>query len=135
MKKLLVIIALTTTLVFPTLAAEPSTITAEPSTIIVYRPWTSLGMLGSITFNVDHGPPIKISNGTYVRLSVEPGEHQLSRNGLLGKDTIVVRTEPGRTVYVDAHYGLWVAVTFEVADNQAEAARDCAELKAYNPEF
>ena len=127
-KKLLVIIALTTTLVFPTLAAEPST-------IIVYRPWTSLGMLGSITFNVDHGPPIKISNGTYVRLPVEPGEHQLSRNGLLGKDTIVVRTEPGQTVYVDAHYGLWVAVTFEVADNQAEAARDCAELKAYNPEF
>jgi hypothetical protein len=123
MKKLLVIIALTTTLVFPALAAETST-------IIVYRPWTSLGMLGSISFSVDHGPPIKISNGTYVRLPVEPGEHQLSRNGLLGKDTIVVRTESGQTVYVDAHYGLWVAVTFEVADDQTEAARDCAELKA-----
>ncbi len=40
-----------------------------------------------------------------------------------------------QTVYVDAHYGLWVAVTFEVADDQTEAARDCAELKAYNPEF
>jgi hypothetical protein len=47
----------------------------------------------------------------------------------------VLRTEPGQTVYVDAHYGLWVAVTFEVADDQTEAARDCAELKAYNPEF
>jgi hypothetical protein len=128
MKKLLVIIALTTTLAFPALPAETST-------IIVYRPWTSLGMLGSISFNVDHGPPIKIGNGTYVRLPVEPGEHQLSRNGLLGKDTIVLRTEPGQTVYVDAHYGLWVAVTFEVADDQTEAARDCAELKAYNPEF
>src|SRR5260370_40226180 len=90
-------------------------------------------MLGSISFNVDHGPPIKISNGTYVRLPVEPGEHQLSRNGLLGKDTIVLRTEPGQTVYVDAHYGLWVAVTFEVADDQTEAARRCAERKAYNP--
>jgi hypothetical protein len=128
MKKLLVIITLTTTMV-------SATIGAETSTIIVYRPWTRLGMLGSITFNVDHGPPIKISNGTYIRLPVEPGEHQLLRNGLLGKDTIVLRTEPGQTVYVDAHYGLWVAVTFEVADDQAEAARDCAELKAYTPEF
>lgn len=128
MKKLLVIIALTTATVLPALATETST-------VIVYRPWTSLGMLGSITFSVDHGPPIKISNGTYIRLPVQPGEHQLSRNGLLGKDTIVVRTEPGQTVYVDAHYGLWVAVTFEVADDQAEAAHDCAELKAYNPEF
>jgi hypothetical protein len=125
MKKLLVIIALTTTLVLPALAVETST-------IIVYRPWTSLGMLGSIAFNVDHGPLIKISNGTYIRL---PGEHRLSRNGLLGKDTIVVRTEPGQTVYVDAHYGLWVAVTFEVADDQAEAAHDCAELKAHNPDL
>jgi len=121
MKKLLVIIALTTTLVFPALAAETSA-------IIVYRPWTSLGMLGSISFNVDHGPPIK-------SLPVEPGEHQLSRNGLVGKDTIVVRTESDQTVYVDAHYGLWVAVTFEVADDQTGAARDCAGLKAYNPEF
>jgi hypothetical protein len=128
MKKLLVILASTITLVFPALAVEPST-------IIVYRPWTSLGILGSIAFNVDHGPPIKIRNGTYIRLSVEPGEHQLARNGLIGKDTIVVRTEPGQTVYVDAHYGLWVAVTFEVADDQAEAARDCAELKAYSQEF
>jgi hypothetical protein len=114
--------------VFPALAVETST-------IIVYRPWTSLGMLVSIAFNVDHGLLIKISNGTYIRLPVEPGEHRLSRNGLLGKDTIVVRTEPGQTVYVDAHYGLWVAVTFEVADDQAEAARDCAELKAHNPDL
>jgi hypothetical protein len=132
MKKLLVIIALTTTLVLPALAVETS---AGTSTIIVYRPWTSLGMLGSIAFNVDHGPLIKISNGTYISLPVEPGEHRLSRNGLLGKDTIIVRTEPGQTVYVDAHYGLWVAVTFEVADDQAEAARDCAELKVHNPDF
>jgi hypothetical protein len=29
----------------------------------------------------------------------------------------------------------WVAVTFEVADDQAEAARDCAELKAYDSEL
>src|SRR5260370_38645620 len=92
MKKLLVIIALTTTLAFPALAAETST-------IIAYRPWTNLGMLGSISFNVDPGPPIKISNGTYVRLPVEPGEHQLSRNGLLGKDAIVLRTEPSQPRY------------------------------------
>jgi len=30
------------------------------------------------------------------------GEQQLSRNGLLGKDAIVLRTEPGQTIYVDA---------------------------------
>src|SRR5258708_26231891 len=106
MKKLLVIIALTTTLAFPALAAETST-------IIVYRPCTSLGMLGSISFNVHHGQPIKISNGTYVRLPVEPAEHQLSRNGLLGQDTIVVPLEPGQPVYVDAHSVLCVAVTVE----------------------
>jgi hypothetical protein len=47
----------------------------------------------------------------------------------------VLRTEPGQTIYVDAHYGLWVTGTFEAADDQTEAARACAELKAYNPEF
>jgi hypothetical protein len=57
-----------------------------------------------------------------------------SHDRLIGKDAIVLRTEPGQTIYVDAHYGLWVAVTLEVADDQAEAARDCAELKAYDSE-
>jgi hypothetical protein len=89
MKKLLVIIALTTTLVFPGLAAETRT-------IIVYRPWTSLGILGSTAFSVDHGPPIKISNGTYVRLPVEPGEHQLSRTAYSVKTPLCFELSPAK---------------------------------------
>jgi hypothetical protein len=104
---------------------------AKPSaTIIVYRQWSLAGSgVPNWKFNVDNGPDLIIRNGTYVRLDVAPGDHVLDHKHmfLLGSDPQTVHVRAGETIYFQ--YVEAASLIFEVADNQAQAARTVSTLR------
>ncbi len=100
-------------------------------TIIVYRQW-SLGAAAypNWKFNVDHGPDLIVRNGTYLRVDVAPGDHVLDRNHmfLFGSDPQTVQVKTGETVYFQ--YVEAASLVFEVADDQAQAARTVCKMRS-----
>lgn len=99
-------------------------------TIIVYRQWSFSGAgRPSWKFNVDNGPDLIIRNGTYLRLDVAPGEHVLDHKHmfLLGSDPQTVHVKAGETVYFQ--YVGAASLIFEVADDQAQAARTVSKMR------
>jgi hypothetical protein len=100
-------------------------------TIIVYRQW-SLGAAAfpNWKFNVDHGPDLIVRNGTYLRVDVAPGDHILDHNHmfLFGSDPQTVHVKAGNTVYFQ--YVEAASLVFEVADDQAQAARTVSKLRS-----
>ena len=98
-------------------------------TIIVYRQWSFSGAgRPSWKFSVDNGPDLIIRNGTYLRLDVAPGEHVLDHKHmfLLGSDPQTVHVKAGETVYFQ--YVGAASLIFEVADDQAQAARTVSKM-------
>jgi hypothetical protein len=101
------------------------------ATIIVYRQWSFSGAgRPSWKFSVDNGPDLIVRNGTYLRLDVAPGDHVLDHNHmfLFGSDPQTVRVKAGNTVYFQ--YVEAASLVFEVADNQAQAARTVSKMKS-----
>ncbi len=100
-------------------------------TIIVYRQW-SLGAAAypNWKFNVDHGPDLIVRNGTYLRVDVPPGDHVLDHNHmfLFGSDPQTVHVMAGNTVYFQ--YVEAASLVFEVADDQAQAARTVSKMRS-----
>jgi hypothetical protein len=100
-------------------------------TIIVYRQW-SLGAAAfpNWKFNVDHGPDLIVRNGTYLRVDVTPGDHVLDHNHmfLFGSDPQTVHVKAGNTVYFQ--YVEAASLVFEVADDQAQAARTVSKMRS-----
>jgi hypothetical protein len=102
-------------------------------TIIVYRPWSLIGStMTNWEFNLNHGPDLKVRNGTYYRLTVLPGESIISHDDmpLVEEDPQTVFVEPGQTVYFE--YTLIWGFIFEVADDQESAARTVSKLEPLN---
>ena len=99
-------------------------------TIIVYRQWSFSGAgRQSWKFNVDNGPDLIIRNGTYLRLDVAPGDHVLDHKHmfLLGSDPQTVHIKAKETVYFQ--YVGAASLIFEVADDQAQAARTVSKMR------
>jgi hypothetical protein len=100
-------------------------------TIIVYRQWSFSGA-GRPTwkFSVDNGPDLTVRNGTYLRLDVPPGDHVLDHKHefLLGSDPQTVHVTAGATVYFQ--YVSAMSIVFEVADDQAQAARTVSKMRS-----
>jgi hypothetical protein len=100
-------------------------------TIIVYRQW-SLGAAAypNWKFNVDHGPDLIVRNGTYLRVDVAPGDHVLDHNHmfLFGSDPQTVHVKAGDIVYFQ--YVEAASLVFEVADDQAQAARTVSKMRS-----
>jgi hypothetical protein len=98
--------------------------------IIVYRQWSFSGAgRPNWRFKIDNGPDLIIRNGTYLRLDVAPGDHVLDHKHmlLLSSDPQTVYVKAGETVYfqyVDA-----ASLIFEVADDQARAARTVSKMR------
>ncbi len=106
---------------------------AKPNsgTIVVYRQWSFSGAgRPSWTFDIDNGPDLIIRNGTYLRLDVAPGDHVLAHKHmfLLGSDPQTVHVKAGETVYFQ--YVGAASLIFEVADNQAQAARTVSKMRS-----
>lgn len=108
---------------------------ANPSlgTIIVYRPWSLIGSpMTNWEFNLNHGPNLKVRNGTYYRLTVLPGESIISHDDMpmIEEDPQTVLVQSGETVYFE--YTLIWGFIFEVADDQESAARTVSRLTPLN---
>ena len=101
-------------------------------TIIVYRPCTPFGYLfDNLEFNLNHGPELRVRNGTYYRLTVLPGDSIISHDDILiDNDPQTVHVEPGQTVYFQ--YTIVLSLIFEVASNQEKAARTVSKLQPMN---
>jgi hypothetical protein len=102
-------------------------------TIIVYRPWSLIGSpMTNWEFNLNHGPDLKVRNGTYYRLTVLPGESIISHDNvpMIEEDPQTVLVQPGQTVYFE--YTLIWGFIFEVADDQESAARTVSTLTPLN---
>ena len=101
-------------------------------TIIVYRQWSFSGAgRPSWKFNIDNGPVRIIGNGTYLRLDVAPGDHVVLDHKhmfLLGSDPQTVHVKAGETVYFQ--YVGAASLIFEVADDQAQAARTGRKMRS-----
>ena len=99
-------------------------------TIIVYRQ-RSLGAAAypNWKFNVDHGPDLIVRNGTYLRVDVVPGDHVLDHNHMFmfGTDPQTVHVKAGDIVYFQ--YVEAASLVFEVADDQAQAARTVSKMR------
>ena len=101
-------------------------------TIIVYRTWTPIGSrVENLIFNLNHGPDLRVRNGTYYRLTVLPGDSIISHDDILiDNDPQTVHVEPGQTVYFQ--YTIVLSLIFEVASNQEKAARTVSKLQPMN---
>ena len=68
------------------------------------------------------------------RLTVSPGDHIISHDRMLliGPDPQKVHVETGQTVYFLWTSHPFMGNIFEVAEDQAEAAHRCTQLKAQN---
>jgi hypothetical protein len=110
---------------------EDSVQTSGLGTIIVYRQW-SLGAAAQPNwkFNVDNGPDLIVRNGTYLRVDVPPGDHILGHKHMFlwGSDPQRVHIGTGETVYFQ--YVQAMSLIFEVADNQAQAARTVSKMRS-----
>ena len=100
-------------------------------TIIVYRQW-SLGAAArpNWKFNVDNGPDLIVRNGTYLRIVVSPGDHVLDHKHMFlwGSDPQTVHVRAKETVYFQ--YVEAMSLVFEVADDQAQAARTVSKMRS-----
>jgi hypothetical protein len=97
-------------------------------TIIVYRLWSFSGAgRTSWKTSVDNGPDLIVRNGTYLGLDVALGDHVLDHKHefLFGSDPQTVHVKAGETVYFQ-YFGA-ASLVFEVADDQAQAARMVAK--------
>src|SRR6478672_12210583 len=103
---------------------------SDLGTIIVYRPWSLIW--SAMKFNLNHGPPLTVRNGTYYRLTVLPGDSTLSLDDppFIDDDEQTVHVEPGQTVYFQ--YMIAPNLIFEEADNQERAARTVSKLRFLN---
>jgi hypothetical protein len=100
-------------------------------TIIVYRQWSFSGAARpSWKFNVDSGPDLIVRNGTYLRVDVPPGDHVLDhkRQFFFGSDPQKVHVRTGETIYFQ--YVGAASLVFEVADDQAQAARTVSKMRS-----
>ena len=101
------------------------------ATIIMYRQW-SFGAAAQPNwkFNVDNGPDLIVRNGTYLRVDVPPGDHVLDHKHMFlwGSDPQTVRVKAGETIYFQ--YVEAMSLVFEVADNQAQAARTVSKMRS-----
>jgi hypothetical protein len=79
---------------------------------------------------VDGGPDLVVRNGTYLRVDVAPGDHVLDHKHefFFGSDPQTVRVKAGETVYFQ--YVGAMAIVFEVADDQAQAARTVSKMRS-----
>jgi hypothetical protein len=100
-------------------------------TIIVYRQW-SFGAAAQPKwkFNVDNGPDLIVRNGTYLRVDVPPGDHVLDHKHMFlwGSDPQTVHVRTGETIYFQ--YIEAMSLVFEVADDQAQAARTVSKMRS-----
>ena len=106
---------------------------SDRGTIIVYRPWSIIGVgLKDWEFNLNDGPDLMVRNGSYYRLSVPPGDSIISHEDIpfIADDPQTVHVEPGQTVYFE--YTVLLSLIFEVADNQERAARTVSKLEPLN---
>jgi len=112
----------------------------ENGTIIVYRPFSLMGAAAGFPFTLDHGPVMKVRNGCYIRLSVNPGEHVVDHKaGIFRIGDLFVSGDPqrikiaaGQTVYFLYTAHVFMGNVFEVAEDQAEAKLRVSQLKAQN---
>ena len=97
----------------------------------MYRQW-SFGAAAQPNwkFNVDNGPDLIVRNGTYLRVDIPPGDHILDHKHMFlwGSDPQMVHVRPGETVYFQ--YVQAMSLIFEVADNQAQAARTVSKMRS-----
>jgi len=102
-------------------------------TIVVYRQWAFAGSLQRyFKFSIDNRPEIGVLNGYYVRVTVAPGDHIISRDiFMMPPNPQTVHVEPGQTVYFQHNMVPGWSI-FEVADDQAKAAQTVAHMKAMN---
>jgi hypothetical protein len=111
--------------------SEQTKSTPNIGTIVVYRQW-SLGAAAypNWKFNGDNGPDLIVRNGTYLRVDVAPGDHVLDHNHmfLFGSDPQTVHVKAGNTVYFQ--YVEAMSLVFEVADDQAQAARTVSKMRS-----
>jgi hypothetical protein len=120
-------------LAWAVLSAEQTQARENLGTIVVYRPWSLIGSpMTNWEFNLNHGPDLKIRNGTYYRLAVLPGESIISHDNmpLIEEDPQTVQVDAGQTVYFE--YTLIWGFIFEVADDQESAARTVSTLAPLN---
>lgn len=99
-------------------------------TIVVYRQWSFIGWARrNWRFNVGNGPDLVVRNGTYRRVDLPPGDHVLDQNhmALFGSDPQTVHLKAGETVYFQFVHA--PSLIFEVADDQAQAARTVSEME------
>jgi hypothetical protein len=120
-------------LVWAVASAEEAQANPNLGTIIVYRPWSLIGIpMTNWEFNLNHGPDLKVRNGTYYRLTVLPGESIISHDNMptIEEDPQTVLVQSGQTVYFE--YTLIWGFIFEVADDQESAARTVSKLTPLN---
>jgi hypothetical protein len=111
--------------------AKDAAQTGGLGTIIVYRQWSFSGAgRPSWKFSVDNGPDLIVRNGTYLRLDVASGDHVLDHKHefLFGSDPQTVHVKAGETVYFQ--YVGAMSIVFEVADDQAQAARTVSKMRS-----
>ena len=96
----------------------------------MYRQWSFSGAgRPSWKFNVDNGPDLIVRNGTYLRLDVASGDHVIDHNHMafFGSDPQTVHVKAGETVYFQ--YVSAMSIVFEVAGDQAQAARTVSKMR------
>jgi hypothetical protein len=117
--------------------ATAEKVTPKPATgtVIVYN--KTLGPL-PMPFKVNGGPRINVPGGRYYRLQLPAGEHVLSGPvpvllslGPLNDD-VRVKVKAGETIYFSNYAVPFMGPVFEVAEDQADAARKVSRLKPMN---
>jgi hypothetical protein len=106
----------------------------KTGTLIVYRQNSFAGVgIGRLEFNVNHGPNMYVKMGRYQKLELPVGNYVLDHNysfalaAYAGRDPQTVTIEAGKTAYFQCTVAS--GFVFEVADDQAQAARTVAKLK------
>jgi hypothetical protein len=111
---------------------------AKPAigTVIVYRQASYSGcLISKFPFEIDHGPTLGVRGGRYLRFELPAGDHVISHDHTpplwaMGQDPQTVHVEAGKTVYFQ--YVGSFTIIFEVADDQAQAARTVSKMKEGN---
>jgi hypothetical protein len=109
---------------------------AATGTVIVYRQWSFTGSaISKFPFNINHGPDLGVRNGRYLRFELPPGDYTFSHDHtpvlwFMRQDPQAVHVEAGKTVYFQ-YVGVY-AIIFEIADDQAQAARTVTKMKEGN---
>jgi hypothetical protein len=112
------------------LAGDAQASEQKTGTVIVYRAASPQGMFARFQFNLNHGAAHFLRNGQKEILELPAGDYTISHDSTFGagQDPQIVHVEAGKTVYFQySACGFFCA--FEVADDQASAARTAGKCK------